>query len=265
MRASWSVHPVGSQDEANTALWRRSDLVGPYANRELRPVEVLLFVRHRQALQGRVLELGCGAGRLTGYLAAISSDVRAVDVSPHMLRAAAQRYPSVRFERRDLREVAGLGEFDAIVAGYNVLDVLGDDERRRVLGDLHGLLAPGGLLIFSAHNRAAAWRRRTPWEYLLVRDPTRLARNVARTPRRLRNRARVRPLERRGGDHALLNDESHDFEALHYYIAPAAQVRQLEAAGFEVLEWLDLDGARIAPDDPASNAEEIHYVARRPR
>jgi SAM-dependent methyltransferase len=262
--ASWTVHPLRSQAEANDALWRRSDLVRPYANRELRPVEVVLLARHRDALSGRVLELGCGAGRLTGYLAQLGGDVLGVDVSPHMLREAAARYPGVRFERRDLREAAQLGTFDVVVAGYNVLDVLGDDERRVLLAELRTAIAPGGLLIFSAHNRAAAWRRRTPWDHVLARDPARLARNVALTPRRLRNRARVRPLEQRCGDHALLNDESHDFLALHYYIAPDDQVRQLEAAGFEVVEWLDLDGTVLTPGDPASNAEEIHYVARVP-
>ena len=57
-----------AQREANDQLWGRKGLVQAYATRELRPVEVLLLVRYQAALSGRVLELGCGAGRLTGYL-----------------------------------------------------------------------------------------------------------------------------------------------------------------------------------------------------
>jgi SAM-dependent methyltransferase len=209
--------------------------------------------------------LGCGAGRITGYLATISPQVTGADVSPHMLAAARERYPGVRFVERDLHDLSGFADasFDAIVAGYNLLDVLDDATRRTTLAELHRMLAPGGLLLFSAHNLAAAWRRRTPWQHILARNPARLVLNVVRTPLRLRNRAHVRPLEHRAGDHALLNDESHDFLALHYYIAPDDQARQLESAGFAVLERLDLDGEPVAAGDPAPHAEEVHYVARR--
>ena len=155
------------------------------------------------------------------------------------------------------------GAFDAVVAGYSLLDVLDDAGRRAVLAELHRLLVPGGLLIFSGHNLAAAWRRRTPWQHILARNPARLALNLARTPLRLRNRARARRHEYRAADHAVLNDESHDFVALHFYAAPDDHARRLEAAGFAVLERLDLDGAPLAPGDPAPHAEEVHYVARR--
>jgi SAM-dependent methyltransferase len=260
-----SAERARGQAEVNAGLWRRADLVPAYANRVLRPVEVMLLVRHRDELSGRVLELGCGAGRLTGYLGELSSQVTATDVSPHMLEAAGRRYPGVRFEQRDLRDLSGFedGSFDVIVAGYNLLDVLDDETRRATLAEAHRILVPGGLLVFSGHNLEAAWRRRTPWQHILARNPVRLALNLLTTPRRLRNRARVRPLEHRADDHALLNDESHDFLALHYYIAPEAQTRQLEAAGFTVLERLDVEGNPLAPGDPAAHAEEVHYVARR--
>jgi SAM-dependent methyltransferase len=259
------VVSADAQTSVNAALWRRRDLVGAYANRTLRPVEVVLLLRHRQALGGRVLELGCGAGRLTGYLAEISPQVTGADVSPHMLAAARERYPGVEFVERDLHDLSGFadGSFDAIVAGYNLLDILGEDERRATFAALHRMLVPGGLLVFSGHNLEAADRRRTPWRHILARNPAWLVLNVVRTPRRLRNQARVRKLEQRAGDHAVLNDESHDYEALHYYIAPADQVRRLEAAGFAVLEQLDLDGARTPPGTPVPHAAEVHYVARR--
>ncbi len=48
-----------------------------------------------------------------------------------------------------------------------------------------------------------------------------------------------------------------------YYIAPAAQVRQLEAHGFEVLEVLDRDGRPLQAGDDAPASPHLHYVARR--
>jgi hypothetical protein len=95
-----------------------------------------------------------------------------------------------------------------------------------------------------------------------ARNPARVADNVARLPLRLRNRARARRLELEADDHALLNDQSHDFQALHYYIEPDAQARQLESLGYAVLERLDLDGEALAPGDPAPHSEEVHYLAR---
>jgi ubiquinone/menaquinone biosynthesis C-methylase UbiE len=41
---------------------------------------------------GRVLDLGCGAGRLTGALADVADEVVAVDASPLMLEAARARH-----------------------------------------------------------------------------------------------------------------------------------------------------------------------------
>lgn len=247
----------------NAALWGHRNLVRHYANRVLRPVEVVLFVRYRDELAGRVLEIGCGAGRLTGYLVQIGASVVATDVSPRMLAAARARHPGPEYLACDVREVSALHgrAFDAVVAGYGVLDVLGDEERRRVLGDIRSLLVPGGLLIMSSHNEASEGRRRSPWS-VASRNPARVAANVAMVPVRLRNRARLRMLEVTAADHSLLNDEAHDFRLLHYYIAPDAQARQLSALGYTPVEALDIEGATLGPGDAGAESPEIHYVAR---
>src|SRR5688500_10195817 len=69
-----------AQRRANDRLWRRTDLVKAYANRELRPVEVMLLLRYTEALSGVVMELGCGAGRFTGYLAEVAKEAHGVDI-----------------------------------------------------------------------------------------------------------------------------------------------------------------------------------------
>lgn len=42
-----------------------------------------------------------------------------------------------------------------------------------------------------------------------------------------------------------------------------AQDRQLAAAGFTLLECLDLDGRVVQPGEQAAPHPELHYVARR--
>jgi SAM-dependent methyltransferase len=252
------------QVQVNEALWAGEDLVRHYAGRSLRPAEVMLLVRHREALGGRVLELGCGGGRLSGYLDELARDFRGLDISPLMVEHCARMYPGGTFELGDLRDLSryGDGSLDVVFASFNVLDVLDQSERLRVLGELHRIIAPAGLLIMSSHNLAHAPLIPKP-SRLSSRDPIRIARQLISLPRRERNRRRLIPLQRVCEDHAILTDEAHEYGILHYYIGRDAQQRQLAQAGFELLECLDLDGREVPPGAQAASHPELHYVARK--
>lgn len=259
------TQPELEQADLNGRLWADADVVGEYANRVLRPAEVVLLLRHQQALSGQVLELGCGGGRLSGYLIDLASSFSGLDISPAMLAHCRRAYPGGSFEPGDLRDLSRYsdGSFEVVVAPFNVLDVLDDAERRRVLGDIHRILSHDGLLIMSSHNLAFAPRIPRPTQQLRGRHPMRLARQLARTPRRLRNWRRTAPLQSRHEDHAILVDEALDYAVLHYYIGRDAQERQLAACGFTLLECLDLDGRLVVPGQTAASHPELHYVARR--
>jgi SAM-dependent methyltransferase len=101
-------------------------------------------------LPGRILDLGCGDGRLTALLLAEypASTAICVDLSPTMLDAARARFDGderVTFVAHRLDE--GLpfdGPFDAIVSSLAIHHVT--DERKRTLyAECTGLLAPGGV------------------------------------------------------------------------------------------------------------------------
>jgi SAM-dependent methyltransferase len=253
-----------AQRSANDHLWGRRGLVHSYATRELRPAEVLLLVRYREQLTGRVLELGCGAGRLTGYLGDIAADAHGIDISPEMVAYCRRTYPKVTFSQGDMREVATLapGPWDVVFATYNVLDVLSDEERRKILDRIHGILQPGALLIMSTHNLAYAPHLADPFK-IRNRGLVSAALTLVQYPRWRRNRKRLLAFEQHGPDYSILNDLSHDFSALHYYISRDAQERQLNEHGFDLLECLDLEGRRLEPGDEASDCSELQYVARR--
>ncbi len=263
----------------NAGIWRRGDYVADYANRRLLPVEVLILVRYRDTLSRRVLEVGCGAGRILGYLVALGAEVHGIDISPAMVEHCRGAYPTADVRVGDL---AALGEsvegpFDAILAADNVLDVFDDAERRRVLEDMRQLLALQGLLIFSSHNLAYAdgrvgaadttgsTGRHRPIRRMLGKATSRpvaeMVRSAARVPRRVRNRRRLAPLERRGGDHAIINDEAHDYALLHYYIRRDDQARQLAETGYELVECLDAEGGAVGPGE-SNGSPWLHYIAR---
>ena len=265
---STAINIAGDGDpaEPNAELWARGEAVDLYANQLLRPVEQILLDTHRQALSGRVLELGCGGGRITGHLGEISGDVHGIDISEAMVEHCRRTYPKLRFSVGDLREIAAIadGPYDGIVAGFNVLDVLGDDERRRVLSDIRGLLADDGVLIMSSHNRdyiTTPRARVRMFVRLLIGSPANPSPSALR--RRLANKRRLRSSERETERYALIADEAHDFSFLHYYVSRDDQESQLADCGLQLLECRDRDGAIVGPGEHAPRCAELHYVARR--
>jgi SAM-dependent methyltransferase len=257
----------------NAHFWRAGRHVADYAHRRLLPAEVIILLRHREPLGGRVLEVGCGAGRILGYLLELGRDVHGIDVSPAMVEYCRRTYPEATVRVGDLGnlEASVDGTFGAVVAADNVLDVFDDVARRRVLGDLHRVLVAKGLLIFSSHNLAYAraavgaagssGRHASTLSKLRDRPLSKVVQAVPRIVRRRRNRRRLGPLERWAADHAILNDRAHDYSLLHYYIDASQQAHQLNSAGFELLETFEADGTPVL-DGRDGRGASLYYVAR---
>lgn len=70
----------------------------------------------------RVLDLGCGSGLPTArQLLDAGMEVVGLDESAVMLDLAERQAPGGRYLRRDLRDIADLGEFDAAVAFFSLI------------------------------------------------------------------------------------------------------------------------------------------------
>lgn len=255
----------------NTDAWSTGDYVRDYSETDIKPTEAILVVRHREALGGPVLELGCGAGRLTRVLAALSDEVRAIDVSERMVAACRRNVPAARVDVGDLRDLSGISSAStgAVVGSANVLDILGDAERTATLTEIHRILRPDGLLLFSTHNRAHLALMRRPTRLLdplsgpFPRSLARAVWNARRAPVRAENRRRTRSYERSEPGYAVVNDGVHDNRLVMYYIGRDAQQRQLAEAGFELVDCLDLGGREVPAGQGARTSSALHYAARR--
>ena len=119
---------ASTQERSNAHMWATGDQLDSYANRILTPVEVLIFARYREALSGRALDLGCGAGRVLSYLIMFGAQAYGIDLAPKMVDYCTRTFPDAVVRVGD---VSALGEcvdglFDIVLAPDNLIDVFGE-------------------------------------------------------------------------------------------------------------------------------------------
>jgi ubiquinone/menaquinone biosynthesis C-methylase UbiE len=99
----------------------------------------------------RVLDLGCGDGRLTALVLDArpgATNAVALDSSPAMLARARERFaddPRVDVVDADLAApIAPLGEFDVVVSGFAIHHLV-DERKVALLHEVAAQLRPGGV------------------------------------------------------------------------------------------------------------------------
>jgi SAM-dependent methyltransferase len=100
----------------------------------------------------RILDAGCGPGRVGGALHVRGHDVVGVDVDPQLIAAAEQDHPGPTWVVADLAalDLAAAGHpepFDAVVVAGNVMTFLAVGSEPLVLANLHAHLRPDGVAV----------------------------------------------------------------------------------------------------------------------
>ena len=205
--------------------FRASDMVRTYDEQmratPLAAADVAFCERHF-AEPGRLLDLGCGTGRLAIRFASLGHETVGVDLSEEMLKQAHINAGDLRvmwLNANILDVMPAGGPFDAACLFSTWGMIRGRDRRRAMLTNTKRLLKPGGVFVIHVHNRRY---RGLGWKRILTQELcTRLGRADA-------------------GDVTMPQAYAGAPLTLHHTTAAALR-RELEAAGFTLIETLAVD------------------------
>lgn len=205
----------------------------------------------------RVADLACGTGNVSFALHRLGYEVTGVDRSEAMLQVAREKAAGtdVEFIEQDLRQLAGLGPFDAATCLYDSFNyLLSPADLDAALRGAKAIVQPGGLLVFDVCTERNSLRyfrnmrtsERGPgfsYERHSIYDPDRRLQS---------NHFRIR---RDGSDVAL--EETH-VQRIYRVASVAARV---EASAWELLAVFD----GFTFDEGTEESDRVHFVLRAPR
>ena len=144
--------PHSQTDEAVRLAY--DEVANSYADRfrstepEL-PLELAMVEYFASLLEDgrRVLDAGCGAGRMLPYLAELGCAAEGVDLSPEMVRRARADHPEFATQVASITDLPFEdASFDGVFSWYSTIH--GDDEAlASALSEFRRVLRPGGLVL----------------------------------------------------------------------------------------------------------------------
>lgn len=144
-RTRWGALGDGASGEAYAARLAERAATGASMHGEADRVELVLG-GHR----GRVLDAGCGTGRVAVELARRGHDVVGVDLDASMLAVARRDGPDVPWVQADLAALddVDLGApFDVVLCAGNVVPLLADGTEADAVAAMARRVGPGGSLV----------------------------------------------------------------------------------------------------------------------
>lgn len=95
----------------------------------------------------RVLDAGCGPGRVTAHLAKLGLAAEGLDLSPAMLDLARAGFPDLSFRLGSLTALPVADEsLDGVLCWYSLIHIP-PAHRPAVLSEVYRVLVPGGLVL----------------------------------------------------------------------------------------------------------------------
>ncbi len=211
----------------NRAMFEDSHVVKRYSDNVddigLWASEDIIFMRYLTR-NDIILDIGCGAGRTTINLYRMGySNIVGLDVSEPMIAAAKKNAERnnmpIRFYCSDARTLPFPdAAFDSAIFSFNgLMTIQGAGERHKVLTEIARVVKPGGVFIFTTHDRASD-QFADYWKYY----------------EEVFNRGEMDPRLTEYGD-LLFLDDTENVEGFLHVPSREEVVVAAEAAGFELI------------------------------
>jgi SAM-dependent methyltransferase len=249
-------------DAANRRAYTSRRALKAYAHSErLFPAEQAIFAALRPRLVGkRLLDIGVGGGRTTRLMLSLSDDYVAIDYSTTLLEATRRRFglrSAYCCDARDMKPLAD-GTFDFALFSFNGIDYMPHEDRLTAMRDIKRVLRPGGLFLFSSHNRNVLAANGPAIAKLTHRSRMRALKGRVKEIMLKPRHWLMRRHEVYADEYAVVNDSALRYCLLTYYVAPDYQVKQLSTLGFSVEGIYDSFGRTVGNDD---RSPWLHYLA----
>ncbi|WP_208180206.1 class I SAM-dependent methyltransferase [Sinorhizobium medicae] len=163
-RTSSDLFPIEEVFNADYLYFIQNAIAEERSNEDAQLISRLLGLKSGD----RLLDLGCGDGRIAVRLAEMGAQVVGVDIIPLFLqearRSARERGVSVRFLEGDMRRlpVRWTGTFDAVILWYTAFGYFDESTNSRVLEEIYRILKKGGRVVIDQAHRNAIVRREFP-------------------------------------------------------------------------------------------------------
>lgn len=264
-------------DEINQRAWTTRDALREFTREKkwTDPGEASAFAWVERECRGQpLLDIGVGAGRTIPMMMQISCLYTGIDYTASLLDQSRKYFPGVDLRHMDARDMSALPSDRYALTAFscNGIDCVDYADRERILKEMHRVTRPGGLVLFSTHNRGGPGFGERPLQLLprFSANPLRFGWRVLRAGRQLPvalyNYRRHAPLHRDYEGYSIRTAAAHMFGIVIVYTTLAEQRRQLGALGFDVeAAFGSCDGKLIAPEAQTSDAWWLHFVARKVR
>ncbi|MEO6305823.1 MAG: class I SAM-dependent methyltransferase [Bacteroidia bacterium] len=216
--------------ELNLKTYNSTRIVKWYDNlNAVTLVEKHFFETNKELIaQGSVLDIGIGGGRTTSYLINKCKKYIGIDYSEGFVNAVKKKHLTADIRLMNATDLSEFenNSFDLINFSFNGIDYVGFEDRKKILSEIHRVLKPNGLFLFSTHNKDHFTYNRAPWSNAqngFITNLKNFIKLLPFLPRHLNQKSKEIHLQ----DYAIINDSAHNYNLLTFYTSPAFLKQQL--------------------------------------
>lgn len=125
----------------------------------------------------KVLDVGCGTGRLIGYLQNEGAEVTGVDLSEKMVEKVQKKFSFIDVKQADIRELPFENDsFDVVIAAFVIVHL---KDLQEAFDEVCRVLKPGGHFIVTNINQRKAPKIKTDEGEIVIESYYHIPRHVA--------------------------------------------------------------------------------------